>query len=106
MLRETLAGSPDETVLQSVVWGMSSQYRMAAGSGREGGSVDSGRQRLTRKGGEVNAFAVWHGQAAWSLSRQHTGTTEIALTGNGRRRADAASAPRTDVWARFLQPDA
>jgi broad specificity phosphatase PhoE len=42
-------------------------------------------------------YLVRHGETAWSISGQHTGHTDIPLTGQGERDAQALSAQLKDV---------
>ena len=56
---------------------------MGAGSGFRGGAFHRGGRRLTLAEANVNVFAIRYGETAWSLTGQHTGTTDIPLTDNG-----------------------
>jgi len=61
---------------------------MGTGGRIRRGPINRGRQRVTLKELKVNVFTIRHGETAWSLSGQHTGTTDIPLTENGRRLAE------------------
>ena len=51
----------------------------------------------------MRVFAIRHGETAWSLSGQHTGTTDIPLTAKGRRLAEQMRPVLArEVFARVL----
>ena len=63
-----------------------------------------GRKPVTRKsGGLQRVHLIRHGETDWSLSGQHTGRTDLALTERGE--LDALKLSGTP-WRRELQPSA
>ena len=57
----------------------------------------------TELSGSLRLYLVRHGETAWSLTGQHTGLTDIALTAHGEEEARAlAPRLRTTSFARIL----
>ena len=50
------------------------------------------RPRAQMSGATPQVYLVRHGETAWTISRQHTGRTDIPLTERGERQAQALSA--------------
>lgn len=50
------------------------------------------RPRAQMSGALPQVYLVRHGETAWTISRQHTGRTDIPLTERGEREAQALSA--------------
>ena len=44
----------------------------------------------------LNLYLIRHGQTAWSLSGQHTGSTDVALTAQGEDEARIGTMDRSD----------
>jgi probable phosphoglycerate mutase len=67
-----------------------------------GGAFHRGGQRLTFEDANVNLFAIRHGETTWSLSGQHTGTTDIPLTDDGCQLAERMRLVARDAFGVVL----